>query len=201
MPNLQALDATSAPFFMGASSDGDGSNIMIRTSEHRKATFKYAGTFTPVAAPTDAIIIKGSPTSTLRIKQIKLGGLCTTAGVMPVTLIRRSTANSGGTAVLNAVSAGKLDTGDAAPGGVVSTVGTGNFSSLGASANNIGQGRMFLNLVTAAPQQLTWEFATRQDKALILRGVLDFLCINFAGAAVPAGGVIDYDIEIEEDAS
>jgi hypothetical protein len=46
-----------------------------------------------------------------------------------------------------------------------------------------------------------WDFATRQDKAVILRGTADFLCINLGGSAVPTGGSLDYEIEIEEDAS
>ena len=65
----------------------------------------------------------------------------------------------------------------------------------------MGQGRLWLPLVTGQPAPLVWEFATRQDKAVLLRGVSDFLYINLGGAAVPAGGTIDYEIEIEEDAS
>jgi hypothetical protein len=200
MANFQAQDGNLIVQPVAAMPDGDGSFLLLRSSEHRKATFRYAGTFTPVATPTDAIIIQGSATRTLRIKHIMLGGLATTAGLMNATLIRRSTADATA-GVLTAVTPGKMDTADAAPTGVVSTVGTANFTTLGTTAGNLGQVRLWLPLVTGTPAPLTWAFATRQDKALILRGVLDFVAINFNGSAVPAGGVIDYEIEIEEDQS
>jgi hypothetical protein len=46
-----------------------------------------------------------------------------------------------------------------------------------------------------------WEFATRQDKAIILRGTNDYLCINLGGATAVARGSIDFEIELEEDNS
>ena len=41
--------------------------------------------------------------------------------------------------------------------------------------------------------------ANRFSKPIILRGTLEFCCINLNGAAIPAGGVIDITIETEED--
>lgn len=203
MANFQAQDATPATQQIAALPDGDASYIFIRSSEHRKSTFRYAGNFTPVATPTDALMIQGSATKTLRVKRIALGGLATTAGSMPTTLIRRSTQfTTQGTAVFNAIATpGRHDTNDVAATGVVATIGTANLTAVGATAGNEGQGRIWLPLVTAQPSPLVWEFATRQDKALILRGTSDFLFINFNGAALPAGGTVDYEIEIEEDAS
>jgi hypothetical protein len=60
---------------------------------------------------------------------------------------------------------------------------------------------LWLPLSTGQPFPLVWDFSTRQDKALILRGTTDFIAINGNGATVPAGGAIDYEIEIEEDNS
>ena len=48
---------------------------------------------------------------------------------------------------------------------------------------------------------VVWDFATRQDKAMILRGSTDYLMINLNGAAIPSGGVFDFEIETEEDNS
>jgi len=203
-PNLSILDANLAAQLIAAMSDADGSLILVRSSEHRKPTFRYAGTFTPVATPTDVIMIKGSATKTLRVKRIALGGVATSNGNMPAQLIRRSTQfTTQGTAVFNAVTAGGYDTSDAAATGAVATIGTANITSLGtAVGGSLGQGRLFLSTTsTGTPSPLVWDFATRQDKPIILRGVSDFLFVNLVGAAVPAGGVIDYEIQIEEDAS
>jgi hypothetical protein len=203
MANLSVLDGNLAVQALSALADADGSLTLVRTSEHRKPTFRYAGTFTPVATPTDVLMIQGSATKTLRIKRIALGGVATANGNMPAQLIRRSTQfTTQGSAVFTAITAGKHDTTDAAATGVVSTIGTANLTSVGTLVANVGQGRLFLpTTATGTPSPLVWDFATRQDKPLILRGVLDFLFINLVGAAVPAGGVIDYEIEIEEDAS
>lgn len=201
MTDFQSMDANLVAQPIASFQNPDGSYVLLRSSEHRKPTFRYAGNYTPVAAPTDSILIEGSATRTLRIKRIALGGLATTAGSMPVTLVRRTTQyTTVGSAVFNIVgSPGRHDPNDANATGVVATVGTANITSLGTPAGNLGQGRLWLPLVTAQPFPLVFDFATRQDKALILRGIVDFLYINFGGAAVPSGGSIDYEIEIEED--
>jgi hypothetical protein len=205
MGNLSILDGGGAPQQLASSPDGDVANamIMIRTSEHRKPTYSYAGNFTPVAAPTDVIMIKGSATKTARIKKITLGGLATTAGSMAVSLIRRSTQfTTQGTAVFNALTPGEYDPpNDPAASCVVATIGTANLTSVGAPNGNYGQRRLWLPLVTQQPFPLIWEFATRQDKPIILRGITDFLFINFNGGPLPAAGTVDYEIQIEEDAS
>jgi hypothetical protein len=203
MSNFPAMDGNLALQNIASLRDADSSFILIRSSEHRKPTFKYAGTFTPVATPTDVLMIKGSATTTLRIKRIALGGVATANGNMLATLLRRSTQyTTQGTAVFNTVTAGKMDPSDASATGVVSTIGTANLTSVGTLVANLGQSRLFMpTTATGTPAPLVWEFATRQDKALIVRGVSDFIFLNLNGGAVPAGGVIDYDIEIEEDAS
>jgi hypothetical protein len=203
-PNFHALDDTLTDQPLAAMADADGSLILVRTSEHRKATFRYGLLAAAmVATPTDVIVIQGSATRTLRIKLIKLSGVATAQGNMPVQLVRRSTAGTLGSAVLTAITPAQHDTSDAAATGVVSRVGTANYTTLGTAAGIVGAGRLGMPAsgTGATGQSLVWDFATRQDKAVILRGTSDFLCINFNGAAIPAGGVIDVEIEIEEDAS
>jgi hypothetical protein len=117
---------------------------------------------------------------------------------MLVSILRRSAANAGGTSA--ALNAGKHDTTDPSPTLALVTY-SANPSSLGAGAGAIGQKRIFLPSASQNPTLMTWDFATRQDKALILRGTSDFICINGNGATVPAGGAIDFEIEIEEDNS
>lgn len=173
--------------------------------EGSRATYHYALlAFAMVATPTDAFIIQGSATKTVRVKKIKLSAQATSQGSMPVQLIRRSAADATN-GVLTAITAAKHDSGDAAPTAVVSSVGTANFSSLGTSAGLVGAGRLgFSALGTGSAgfgQELHWDFSLNNDKPLILRGVSEFLVVNFNGAAIPAGGVVDIEIETEEDAS
>ena len=169
-----------------------------------KAAYFYSGlAFAAVATPTDIIQIQGSATKTVRIKRIKLAGAATAAGNMPAQLFRRSAADSGGGTVLTAITAGKLDTTDANATAVISTIGTANPGALGAQVGGqLRSGRIQMTALGSgvAIQELIWEFGFRY-KACILRGTSDFICINLNGAAIPAGGVIDWEIVTEEDNS
>lgn len=178
--------------------------VLAASLDGVKATYRYAGlAFAPVATPTDIIIIKGSGTTTIRIKRIKLSGVATAAGNMPAQLVRRSSAGTLGSAVLAAVTGIKHDINDAAATATISTVGTANYTTLGTLVGALAADRLQMAATGAGVgfTPLCWDFSTRSDKALVLRGTSDFICINLNGAAIPAGGVVDYEIETEEDSS
>ena len=164
-------------------------------------TYRYAGSaFAMVATPTDAIVIAGSARSITRIKRVAISGAATAAGTMPILLIKRSTAGSLGSAVLTAVTPAKHDSEFEAPHGSVSTVGTANYTTVGTTAGNLGASRLCMTALATGVgvQPVVWDFSTRFDHPVILRGVAELVCVNFAGAAIPSGGVIDYEIELEE---
>lgn len=169
-------------------------------------TYRYCQiAFAMVATPTDALVIQGSATKTVRVKRIKITGQATAQGSMPVQLIRRSTAGTLGSAVLTAVTAGKHDTSDIAGTAVVSTVGTANYTTVGTTAGTVEVGRLGMSALATGTagdgQAVVWDYSTRMDKAMVLRGATDFLCVNFNGAAIPSGGVVDFTVELEEDNS
>ena len=191
---------------MSGLSDGapSASNASSVSSEGVKATYRYASLgFATVANPTDVLVIQGSATKTVRVKRVVINGVATAAANMPVQIIRRSTAGTLGAAVLTPISAAKHDINDAAPTAVVSTVGTANYTSLGTAAGTVGAGRLQLSAAATglSVTPLLWEFATRNDKAFILRGVSDFVCLNLNAGAVPLGGLIDIEVQTEEDNS
>lgn len=172
------------------------------TTEGQRSTYRYAVSgFTPVATPTAFAIIQGSATKVVRIKRIYVSGVATAAGNLPLLVTRRSTAGTQGGATLTAVTPGKHDPNDAAPTAVISTVSTANFTALGTSAGQLASSRIGLAAVGTgvADSPALYDFATRNDKALILRGTSDFITLEGAGAAVPAGGALDIEIETEED--
>jgi hypothetical protein len=164
-------------------------------------TYRYAGaSLAPVATPTDVIIIRGSATKTVIVKLVKLAGAATAAGTMPALLVKRADAGTVGSAVLTAVAAAKHDSGDPAATALISTVGTANYTTVGTTAGNVGTGRLQMTALATglAAVPVIWDFGSREDKGIVLRGVLEHLCVNLGGAAIPSGGVIDYEIEIEE---
>lgn len=169
------------------------------SSDGSKATYRYfsAGN-TPAATPTDVLTLTGSATKTIRVKKIVLSGLATTAGQFVWLLVRRSTANSGGTSTAPAVQ--KHDTGDGAATAVLALY-TVNATSLGTAVGTVRGGRLFHALTTAQNDRLVFDFSTNQDKALVLRGTTDILAINGNGGTLPTGATLDIEIEFEEDNS
>lgn len=179
---------------------GSLSNVALEA----RPTFRYCvQSFTAVATPTDIVVIQGSAVANKRVlvKRVKIDGAATAAGSMPVQLIRRSAAGTLGSAVLTAITAAKHDSGDRAATATVSTVGTANITSLGASAGIIEAGRIQLMAAGSGASTTPFEagFGDRFDKPVVLRGASEYLCINLSGAAIPAGGVLDITIETEED--
>lgn len=170
-----------------------------------KPTYRYAKlSVPPVATPTDFIMIQGSATNTITIKRIKLSGVATGAGNMPCAAIRRTSMfTTQGTAVFNNIPAAQHDTLDVVGTANVAYISTANFTTVGAGNAVLAADRLQLAASGSGIgfQPLDWDFSVRNDKALILRGIGDFIFINLNGAAVPAGTVIDIEIETEEDNS
>src|ERR1700688_4907112 len=63
-----------------------------------RGTWSASNSFNLAATPTDVLVIQGSATRTVRIKSIMLSGYANVAGQLVFTVVRRSSANSGGTA-------------------------------------------------------------------------------------------------------
>lgn len=165
--------------------------------ESAKATYKYSSLGnTPAATPTDLFTIAGSATKTIRITKLIIGGVAGTAGQLSPLLVRRSAANTGGTSTAPAIQ--KRDTTDGAASATIALY-TVNPASLGTAVGTMDTCRLLLNLATAAPDVCQFSFGTNNDKEIVLRGATDILAINFAGAAVPATGLVDLDIEWTEE--
>lgn len=157
-------------------------------STESKATYSAAtATFTPPATPTDFFIINGSASKTVKIISLKWSAIQTTAGINTVFLIRRTSANSGGTAVATTVV--KHDTNDAA-----ATATPQHYTANPTTGSSSGQIQT-LKLLTPAAASLmanvTYELLPLDNKgmpkAITLRGTAEGLAINFNGAALPSG--------------
>jgi hypothetical protein len=196
-------DPVTGTFFTELGTAG-APGVQLSSSDGLKATYRAAIlAFTPVANPTDVLVVQGSASKTVRVKRLVVQGAATSSGNMPCQILRRSSAGTLGSAVLTALTAGKHDINDPAPTATVSTVGTANFTALGVNAGVLGAGRIQLTAAGSGTviNPLDWEFSTRSDKAMVLRGASDYVCVNLNGAAVPAGASIDIEVEWEEDNS
>ena len=180
----------------------DNTGRLLVASEANKYTYRAAiNTITPVATPTDFVQMIGSATMTCRLKKIKLTGIATTAGTMPVNIIRRSTLGTQGSAVVNAITPSKHDINHPSPTMSIGYVGTANWTTVGSSAGLLAADRLLLPLAGSISNPCVFDLSFHEDMPILLRGTSDYVYVNLAGAAVPSGGVIDIEVEWEEDNS
>jgi len=168
----------------------------------RKATYVYAISATaPYATPTDWIVIRGSATKVVKIVRIELSGAATAATEVIFTLKKHTVANSGGTNTTPTPM--KHDSADAAASATVFLYSVA--PTIDATATIWKTVRMTLAVApaatTVAPDRYVYNYAAEVYEPLTLRGVTEEFAINFAGVAVPTGGVYDAAITFSEEAA
>ena len=175
--------------------------VIVDDSLRLKATFSCGGSsYAPYATPTDVITIIGSATKTVRLKKVRLTATSTSGGTMPVLLIKRSADNTGGTRATQAAYVAKHDSSLSAQSAVVYAYSVIP-DSLGASAGYVGAQRLVLGTAAAGGRQAEWIWGEKNDMCPVLRGVTEVLSVNLGGNALTSGGVLDWEIVWEEDAS
>lgn len=178
--------------------DGLGTRILVADNEPMRGSYStFISALVPAALATDVVTIQGSATKIIRVRSILITGLATAASNLQVMVNRRSSANTGGTATHPTFT--QRDNLDDAPTAVLSAY-TANPSALGTLVGLQDGGR--LNVAPAANgpiDRMLLQYGWINDKAPVLRGVADFLCIGLGGAAVPAGCVLDFNIVVSEE--
>ena len=175
----------------------DASGRVNVLTESTKATFSVVvPDVTPVATATDLLTISGSATKTIRINKIEIEGVATAQADYDVYVYKRTAANTGGTsAAPSNITA--HDSNDTATAGVL--LYTANATGLG-TGTLVRAGRTVLGVAgTGVPVKTTWDFGTRNDKTVVLRGAAQSLAINLGGAAVPAGTSLYVNVEWTEE--
>jgi hypothetical protein len=170
----------------------------VNTEGTRRTFSAGASGFTPVATPTDFAGVIGSATATVRVLRVTLSGVATAATPVATLLIKRSTANSGSTPV--ALTKVPHDSNNSpAPSCTVTTY-TATNPTTGTAAGT--PRAKYLNLGAAAggvAGEIVWDFTTRNGQGMVLRGVAEGLFLNWGGAAVPAGTILNFDFECSEE--
>lgn len=139
------------------------------------------------AAATDVATLTGSASKIVRCTRITVAGLQTTVGVAVVKLVKRSTANSGGTS--GAMTAVPLDS--AYPAATATALAYTANPTLGNAVGTIHSSRLAIPAAAgASADQRQWSF----DGAVVLRGTGEVLAVNLNGATV-TGGTIDVTFE------
>lgn len=161
----------------------------------RRATYSAAVLgLLSAATATDIFTIAGSATRRVRVMRIEVSSLRTTAGISDVQLVRRSTANTGGTSAARVASPhGSND--PAATATVLSY--TANPTTLGTLVAAIRASKIFAPAATsiAQPSIVVWTFGEeRGAKNVELIGTSELLAVNLNGATVTGG---NWNLSIE----
>lgn len=143
------------------------------------------------ALATDILTISGSATTVVRVTNITVTATGSAGANANLTLVRRSTANTGGTSTTPTVI--PYDSNDAAGTAVVRAY-TVN-PTLGTTVGTVRSIKQFVSgVVTAGPGIVQWEFGVRPAKPIVLRGVAQSLALNLVGVTITGGS---YDIDVE----
>lgn len=200
------VSLASAPLPSGAATDAtltarlpQGANgaLAVTVSDGYKATYT-AGTpaLALVAAATDVLTLTGSATKVIRVTKIYISFTATTAISVPVSLIRRSAGNTGGTNTASAATT--HDTNNPGATASVATY-TANPSALGAPVGTVLEsGKIPAPLTGGAVQVTVFEFGTNSNQAIVLRGTSQVLALNLNGTTV-AGGSLSVAIQWVEE--
>lgn len=165
------------------------------------ATYRAAKRALALAAtPTLVMELVGAASTILRVRRITVSGAAATASqIIPVDIIKYSAVSTVGTK--STITAVPDDSAFAAAGGVCSAF-TVN-PTVGTPVGTIGNKPVSFGLVTAAVigDQAVWDFTTRNDSGLIIRGIAESVGIHLAGVTLTNATTLNFEIEWSEEAS
>src|SRR6266702_6154620 len=178
----------------------DSVALMTEMNGSTKATYTYLITATaPYATPTDWVVLRGSTSKIVTVVRTSFVGFATAATNILFTYKKHNIANTGGTSTTPAVI--KRDTGDGAV--TASILLYSAAPTIDASAiiveNIWTQLAVTMATASALPTPVVHEYSLGAYEPWVLHGVAEEFAINFAGVAVPAGGLYTYELTFTEE--
>jgi hypothetical protein len=192
--NVPILENSSGTWDLQRAAIGT-TGIAAHNSEGTKATYSCGVIgYAAYATPTDLLTLVGSGTKVVRVTRVAVSAFATAAITEALQLIKRTAANTGGTASQPSIA--QHDSNDGVPTAVVnlySVVPSGLGAGVNVRAQEINLG------ATGAGGSVIWDFTVRNGKGIVLRGVAQCLALNWDGAAWPSGGTMAIDVEWTEE--
>ncbi len=175
---------------------GNRGDAVISLMDGNKTTYSCSTT-AAAGVVGDTFVITGSATKTVRVTRVSISATSGAAVDVDVSVVKRSTADTGGTSTAVTVaphdSANAAATATVALYTVVPTPGT----TVGSA---VRVGKLFAPLATTsavAATPLIWDFGNGPKQGIVLRGIAQQLAINL-GSALTTGS-IDIDMEFTEE--
>lgn len=159
-----------------------------------RATFGAASiNVTPAATPTVIWVMAGLAGKVIRIKNLNVYGIATGNGVMHCAVKRLSALPTAGTAV--GVTAASHDTNDLLTPLPVIQHYTANPNAIAGITTGLIDGGPIGFSSGGQLNPFNKSLGWLNDKAMVLRGVLDVIAVDLLGGAVPAGGAFSVGVE------
>ena len=178
----------------------DSVALMAEMAGSTKATYTVLITATaPYATPTDWVVLRGSATKVVTVVRTSFTGFATAATNILFTYKKHNIANTGGTSTTPAVI--KRDTGDgAATASILLYSAAPTIDASAIIVENIWtQLAVTMATASALPTPVVHEYSLGAYEPWVLHGIAEEFAINFAGVAVPAGGLYTYEITFSEE--
>jgi hypothetical protein len=166
-------------------------SVTVQPGTVTRTTYSAAASFVPAAGATDIFVLVGSTAKIAYVTRIFVSGTQTTAGNIECVLIKRSTANSGG----SFVAANMIPHDSANPTAAISV---GHYTAnptVGSSLGALRRERLLVPaLSTPAPHDhIHWELETA-GQGIALKNASQILAVNILGATL-AGGLMSVSAE------
>lgn len=173
----------------------------VLSTPTRVATYTISASVTPGTTGTDFLVLGGSATAVVRVKEVQCTGIATANATQAISVLLRTVADTGGT-VGTAPTKQAMDSSDAASTAAALTY-TAPPTISGTGFGSVRTG--YLSLAPAATPTMNiipffYQFGDVNDKEPTLRGVAQQFAVNLGGA-VSAGAVLGCAIEYTESAN
>ena len=160
----------------------------------------YAASITGLASAssaTDIFTITGSASMVVRVTRIRISAIKTSAGAdVDIQLIKRSTADTGGTATNpTAIPYDSLD-----PAATATIAAYTANPTTGTAVGTFAVDSVWVGLATAQTGLMSHDFGNRPAHAVTLRSASEVLAVNLNGVTV-GGGAFDIWVEWTESAA
>lgn len=165
------IDAT----LNGIKVDGSAVTQPVISYPTTTASYSAASVFSVAANPTDIFTLTGSATKVVKIYRVSIVATKTSSGTVDTYMIKRSTANTGGTA--NTLTAVSNDSTNASATAVARSY-TAN-PTVGTSVGNLAAHKLYLSTANNQPIILEENFDIIQP--FVLRGTNEVFAINLNG--------------------
>lgn len=156
----------------------------------------YSATYTaitPAASATDFLTLTGSATKTIYLRTAECSGVSTAAGTSTIALVKRSTADSGGTALTpSATVGGQLVPNDSTAPAASATVAAYSANpTTGTLVGLLRSGKVNTGVTgTGTTAPLTWTFGAENATVATLRGTSQVLALTGLGSSLATGAVL-----------